>query len=190
MIDGPLFWYVNRATGVVALVLLTLTTVLGVVASGARPGRGLPGFVTQAVHRNVALLAVVLLFVHVASAVVDQFVDIRWWQAVLPFGASYQPLWLGLGAAAVDLLVVVVVTSLLRARMRYRSWRVLHLAAYALWALAMAHGIGIGTDLAASWWLITVGCAGSVAVAAVLRVGQLLNGRPSTGPALSRKVST
>ena len=74
--------------------------------------------------------------------------------------------------------------------MRYRSWRVLHLAAYALWALAMAHGIGMGTDLAASWWLITVGCAGSVAVAAVLRVGQLRNGRPSTGPALSRKVST
>ena len=106
MTDGPLLWYLNRGTGVVVLVLLTLTTVLGIASIGGRPARGVPRFVTQALHRNAALLAVVLLAAHVASAVVDTYVDIRWWQAFWPFGATYEPLWLGLGAVALDLMAV------------------------------------------------------------------------------------
>ena len=57
--EGPFLWYLNRGTGVVVLVLLTITTVLGVVALGNRSGRGLPRFVSQALHRNLALLSVV-----------------------------------------------------------------------------------------------------------------------------------
>lgn len=47
MSDGPLLWYLNRATGVVLLVLLTLSVVLGVLAMGGRPGRAVPRFVSQ-----------------------------------------------------------------------------------------------------------------------------------------------
>ena len=82
-----------------------------------------------------------LLVVHVLTAVVDEFVDIRWWQALVPFTSAYQrAVWLGLGALAVDLLVVVIVTSLLRTRMHHRAWRALHLTAYALWATSILHG--------------------------------------------------
>ena len=104
MTDGPILWYLNRGTGVVVLVLLTHHD----RARHRRPrrpaGRGLPRFVTQALHRNLALLSVVLLAAHVVSAVVDEYVDIRWWQAFVPFGATYEPLWLGLGAVALDLI--------------------------------------------------------------------------------------
>ena len=58
----------------------------------------MPRFVTQAVHRNIALLAVLLLVVHVIAAVVDEFVEIRWWHALVPFTSSYQRVWVGLGA--------------------------------------------------------------------------------------------
>jgi predicted ferric reductase len=150
MTDGPLLWYVNRGTGLVLLVLLTTTAVLGVLTAtrtGARPDRGVPRFVTQSLHRSVALISVTLLIVHVVSAVADTFVDIRWWQALVPWGATYEPLWLALGTLSLDLMVIVVVTSLLRTRLPLGAWRWIHTGSYLAWILALVHAIGIGTDL-------------------------------------------
>lgn len=175
LLHGPLLWYLNRSTGLVVLALLTATAVLGVLATG-RGGRVLPRFVGQALHRNLALWSVVLLVVHVATAVVDSYVDIRWWQAVVPWvGATYLPLWLGLGTLALDLLLVVTVTSLLRARMRHRTWRLTHLLAYAAWAVAVGHGLGIGTDLRTAGWersavWASVALVAGIAVVRLVRV--------------------
>lgn len=187
MTDGPLLWYLNRSTGLVILVLLTVSTVLGVLSVGGRPGRGVPRFVTQALHRNLALLSVLVLGVHVSSAVVDSYVDIRWWQAFVPIGATYQPLWLGLGTLALDLIVVVVATSLLRSRLGHRAWRGLHLLSWAAWVLAVVHGVGIGTDLRASvaWAVVpTVACVVAVVGAGGLRLLRLQDERhPAVGSA-------
>jgi sulfoxide reductase heme-binding subunit YedZ len=60
--------------------------------------------------------------------------------------SSYLPLWVGLGAIAFDVLIVLVLTSLLRTRMPYRAWRFVHWIAYAGWPVALVHTIGIGTD--------------------------------------------
>jgi hypothetical protein len=182
MTSDPILWYLNRSTGLVLLVALTASTALGVLALGGRSGRGLPRFVTQSLHRNLALVSVTLLVAHVVSAVTDTFVDIRWWQAVVPFaGATYQPLWLGLGTLSLDLMAVVVATSLLRSRMSHRAWHAVHLASWACWATAVVHGLGIGTDLgltpadllAAShrWAAVpTLACIGVVLAAAVARL--------------------
>lgn len=169
--DGPYLWFLNRSTGFVLLGMFTLTTALGVLAMGERRGRWVPRFVTQAFHRNLALLSMVALGLHAATAVADTFVDIRWWQALVPYvGSTYQPLWLGLGALALDLLLVVALTSVLRTRMRHRSWRAVHLLAYAAWALSMAHGLGIGTDVAdrAAWAIATSATCAAVVLLAVL----------------------
>ncbi|MEQ6901866.1 ferric reductase [Nocardioides sp. YIM 152588] len=187
MTDGPLLWYLNRATGVVVLVLLTLSVVLGVLALGGRPGRGLPRFVTQSLHRNLALVSVVALAVHVATAVVDTYVDIRWWQAVVPVGATYQPLWLGLGAVSLDLIAVVVLTSLLRTRLPHRAWRATHLISWLAWTVAMAHSVGIGTDLADPHGLAVLpvaACASAVMLALAVRVARAVR-RPRV-PELGR----
>jgi len=152
LLHGPTLWYLNRSTGLVVLALLTLTAVLGVLST-ARGGRLLPRFVGQVLHRNLALWSIVLLVLHVTTAVVDTYVDIRWWQVVVPWiGSTYLPLWLGFGTVAFDLLVLVIVTSLVRARMRHRSWRLVHLLSYAAWGVAVAHGLGIGTDLRQPGW--------------------------------------
>lgn len=175
--DGPVLWYLNRGTGLVLLVLLTLSVVLGVLALGGRPGRGLPRFAVQQLHRNVALLALVALVAHVATAVLDTFVDIRWWHAVVPFGAAYEPLWVALGTLAVDVVLVVVVTSLLRTRLRRRAWHAVHLGAWAAWALALAHTLGIGSDLRepTPWAVLpTAACVLAVAVAAAYRLLRLV----------------
>lgn len=174
MTGEPVLWYLNRGSGVVALVLLTVATVLGVLALGGRPGSRLPRFVVQALHRNVALLAVLTLVAHVATAVLDEFVDLRWWHAVVPFTGGYERLWLGLGAVAVDLLVVVSVSSLLRDRLRRRTWYALHQSTYLLWLVSVLHGAGMGTDLSGAQWPVTAGCAGAVAAAVTWRLTRAL----------------
>ena len=82
--NDPLLWFLNRGTGIVLLLLMTLSVVLGVLSVRSRAGRVTPGFVRNVLHRNVSLLAVAMLVVHVVSAVVDSYVDIRWWDALIP----------------------------------------------------------------------------------------------------------
>ena len=181
--DGPLLWYLNRSTGFVLLGLLTLSMLFGIMSTGTtggRAGQGLPRFVTQTVHRNIALLSVLLLGAHVTTAVIDTFVDIRWWQALVPFGATYQPLWLGLGTFGLDLILAITLTSLIRARMKHRAWRLIHLLSYLAWAVAVVHGVGIGTDMtkADPWGLIvTAVCVALVLLAGTWRLTRLAFGR-------------
>lgn len=149
-------WYLSRGTGVVSLVLLTLVVILGVLTRGGIRLPSLPAFVTAGLHRNVALLAVTFLGVHIATAVADPYAPIRLLDAVVPFTSAYRPVWLGLGALALDLLLAVVVTSLLRARLGARVWRAVHWVAYAAWPVAVVHALGTGSDVRQQWLLATV----------------------------------
>jgi methionine sulfoxide reductase heme-binding subunit len=162
MPDGPLLWFLNRGSGFALLGVLTLTVLLGVLSRGGRAGGLVPGFVAQSLHRSTSMLALSLLAVHVVTAVADEFVDIRWWHAVVPWGASYEPFWLALGALSVDLMAAVVVTSALRRHLGHRVWRAVHYLAYAAWAVGVAHGLGIGTDSTERW--AAVPYAGSILV--------------------------
>jgi sulfoxide reductase heme-binding subunit YedZ len=168
---SPVLWYLNRGTGVVLLLLMSLTTVLGVLATGRAFAPLWPRFVTQGIHRALGGLTVALLAAHALSAVVDQFVDIRWWQAFWPVGATYRPLWLGLGTVGLDLTVVVAVTAWLRNRMSPGAWRSIHLLSYAAWAVSVLHGVTIGTDSGQPWLMwASVGCVTGVAASALARV--------------------
>jgi sulfoxide reductase heme-binding subunit YedZ len=119
----------------------------------------------------VALLAVVFLVIHIVTAVTDDFVSVPLLAAFVPFSAGYRPLWTSFGAVACDLLLAIVITSLLRARLGYRSWRAIHWLAYAAWPLAVAHGIGNGTDAFTVWMLaIDAACVASVLAALILRL--------------------
>lgn len=159
-------WYLSRGTGVVSLALLTLVLVLGVLTRSARPLPGLPRFVTAGLHRNASLLAVGFLAVHVSTAVVDPYAMTGLVDVVVPFHGGYRPLWVGLGTLALDLLLALTATSLLRGRLSHRAWRTVHWAAYACWPLAVLHGLGAGTDVFTSWSrAITLSCVLAVAAA-------------------------
>jgi predicted ferric reductase len=157
-------WYLTRSTGLVALVLLTATMALGML-SGVRWQRpGWPRFVTSGLHRNMSVLACAVVVVHIVTTLADGFVPIYIQDTVLPFGSAYRPLWLGLGAASFDLMLVLTVTSLVRARISYRAWRVLHWTAYLCWPAAVVHGLGTGTDTPVRWvLLLTLACVAVIA---------------------------
>ena len=164
-------WYASRATGLISLVLLTAVVLLGIGGVSRLDAAAFPRFAVARLHRNLSLLVVAFLAVHIPTAVLDGYVDIRWLDVVLPFAGTYQPFWLGLGAVALDLLVALVVTSLLRVRLGLRAWRAVHWAAYVCWPVAVAHGFGIGGKDSTTGWVLalTIGCVAAVGLALVGR---------------------
>jgi predicted ferric reductase len=166
-------WYLSRGTGIVALLLLTGAVVLGMLNSGRLASERWPRFTISAIHRNVSLLSLVFLVIHIASAVIDPYAGIHWVDAIMPFVSTYRSFWLGLGTLAGDLMVAVIITSLLRPRIGYRVWRAVHWLSYAMWPIALIHGIGTGiTDDHVLWVLLTnIGCALAVLAALWWRLG-------------------
>jgi len=161
-------WYATRATGVVALLLLTAAVALGVAGLARVDVPALPRVVRSALHRNVSLLALAFVCVHVITTVLDPFTSISIVSAIVPFSSGYRPLWLGLGAIALDLLLAVIVTSLLRSRLPYRGWHAVHWLAYASWPVALWHGLGTGTDSRLPWLLLLDAVCVLVVAGAVL----------------------
>lgn len=161
MTNALAVWYLMRASGVVALLLLTISCSLGIATSNRWRPRGAALFVTTTIHRNASLLAVAFLGVHVLTAVADRDAAVGLASAILPIGPGF---WLAVGALGLDLVAALVVTSLVRRRLPHRLWRAIHWSAYAAWPAAVAHGIGMGSD-AATWWLrgVTILCISCVA---------------------------
>ena len=164
-------WALGRGTGVVALVMFTVTIVLGILGRSGRSVAGLGRFGVNEVHRTAALTGTTLVGVHVVSLFLDPFAQLRMVDTVWPFLGAYRPFWLGLGTLAVDLLAVVIVVSLLRERVGPRVFRAVHWATYALWPVAMAHAIGNGTDRASVWMLgLAAACTAAVVAAVAWRL--------------------
>jgi ferric reductase like protein len=159
-------WYLTRATGAVALLLLTASVVLGILGAVRFGSPRWPRFLTAGLHRNLSLLVLALLAVHILTAALDSFAPIALKDAVVPFLSPYRPFWLGLGAFAFDLLLALTATSLLRRRLGYRTWRAVHWLAYASWPLALVHALGAGTDARFAWLLVlAVVCLAAVLAA-------------------------
>jgi sulfoxide reductase heme-binding subunit YedZ len=164
-------WYTTRGAGLVSLLLLTGVTVLGVLSVARFEAAGWPRFVTIGFHRNLSLLAIVFLLLHIVTAVVDPYTNLGWATAFVPFVSSYRTVWLGLGTVAFELLLAVLVTSLLRGFIGGRAWRTVHWLGYAAWPVALLHGFGTGTDAWSLWsLLLTAGCIMAVGWAVLARV--------------------
>ena len=168
---GPsTYWYLTRSTGAVALLLLTFSLALGVAGVSRFSSPRWPRFVVDSLHRNVSLLALAFLLVHIVTAVLDSFAPISLIDAFVPFAGSYRPFWLGLGAIAFDLLLAVTGTSLVRRRLGYGAWRATHWLAYACWPIALLHGLGTGSDVKSPWLLgLSIACLAIAALAVGFR---------------------
>jgi sulfoxide reductase heme-binding subunit YedZ len=178
---GPsLDWYLTRSTGAVSLLLLTLAIALGVLDVERWSTPRWPRFVVDSLHRNASLLAMAFLALHILTSVLDSFAPISLTDAFIPFVGAYRPFWLGLGAVAFDLLLAVTVTSLLRRRLGFASWRTIHWLTYASWPIALLHGFGTGSDVKGTWLLaLSIACLAIVLGAVLARV---LSGWPADLP--------
>jgi sulfoxide reductase heme-binding subunit YedZ len=170
-VTSPVLWYTDRGSGLVAMMLLTTSVVLGVVSVTRVHSPRWPRFALSLVHRNLSLLALTFGAVHVVTSVVDSYVPISVADAFIPFTASYKPFWLALGAISADLMVAVLLTTAFRRRLGYRAWRSVHLLSYACWITGVVHSIGAGSDSRSAVWgvMIVAACIGAVGGAFVQR---------------------
>jgi methionine sulfoxide reductase heme-binding subunit len=177
-------WYMTRGTGVVALLLLTASVVLGTLSSARWKSNRMPRFVVSGLHRNLTLVAVVFVVAHVVTTVADRFAPISLRDGLVPFLSPYRPVWLGLGTVAFDFLLALVTTSIVRARLGFRLWRAVHWLGYASWPVALLHALGTGSDARPGWMALLGFASGTAVVLAVLvRIGR------GTAPSGSRTIA-
>jgi sulfoxide reductase heme-binding subunit YedZ len=160
-----ILWFATRGSGIVSLILLSAVACLGLLAVSRAQAPIWPRFLTVGLHRNLALLSVAFVGVHVVTAVLDPFTSLGLAAAVVPLASSYRPLQVALGVISMELLLAVIVTSLLRERIGQRIWRAVHWAAYGAWPLAVAHTITAGSD-GVALWLLAVQASCVIAVGA------------------------
>ncbi|NEM89787.1 ferric reductase-like transmembrane domain-containing protein [Galbitalea soli] len=166
-------WALGRGTGVVSLVLITVSVVLGILTRSGRPAFGLPRFAVTLVHRNASLLGSVFVVIHVVSLFFDSYAQLDLVDLFLPFLGAANPLWLGFGTVGLDLLFAIVITALLRARVGRRVFRAVHWFSYAMWPIALVHALGMGSDASSAWFLLLTGlCIALVGGALVWRVNE------------------
>ena len=164
-------WAFGRISGIVALVLLTGSVVLGIITRSGRPLPGLPRFSISLLHRNIAVLVTVFVVLHVGSLMLDSYAKLSVTDIVIPFIGAYKPLWQGLGTVALDLLIAIVVTSLFRKRFGVRLFKAVHWLTYAMWPIALVHAIGNGTNGTSAWFLLLAAvCSIAVASAVIWRI--------------------
>src|SRR5256885_9066015 len=157
--SNSILWYTTRGAGAVTLILLTAVVVLGILTVLRVQSPSWPRFLTTGLHRNLALMTVVFLTLHIVTAVIDPFTHLGWAAALIPFSSYYRTFWLGLGVVSFELLLAIVVTSLMRGFLGHNAWRAIHWLTYAAWPVGIMHGVGTGTDTLSAWMLaVTAAC--------------------------------
>jgi predicted ferric reductase len=178
-LTSPYLWYTTRATGIVALCLLTVVMVLGIGTATRAGGRFLLRFEVAEIHRRLSMVAVVFVAIHVATTVLDSYVKTGLLAVVVPFASHYRPLDVALGAVALDLMLAVGISSLLRSRISPSSWRAIHWLSYLCFPIAALHTVVIGSDMRHSWMdLLVAACILIVLAAGAWRLAWHRNATP------------
>lgn len=182
MSDINWVWVAERATGLTALALLALATALGAMVSAHWSSRRFPELMQVTVHRNISLLSLAFLGVHVIGVVIDEYVDVSLLSVFIPFTAAYKPLYVGFGAIALDLFLAVLITSMLRGRINARGWRIIHDLTYLCWAAGTVHALGAAYERQLTFFVAVAGIVVVVPTAAWRYVRPARRRLPVTTP--------
>lgn len=179
-----LYWFVGRGSGIVAELLLTAIVVLGIALSRRWHAAGWPRLVVHELHRWVTLTFYFFLGVHVLMMLLDPYVGFTVADVTIPFVSGYRTLWLGLGIVAGELAVASGASVLVRDRIGYRAWHLLHGLAYPIFVMSLLHALGTGTDTRTLWAGLLYG--GSAALVLAATAWRLAPARRLIGPSRPR----
>lgn len=171
-----LAWYIARAGGIVAWLLLTASVMLGLLLSTRLATRWAGAAWLQDVHRFVSGLAIAFVGVHIAGLVADTYVHFGVADVLVPLASRWRPVAVAWGVVGMWLLVSVEITSLLRRRMPRRVWHAIHLTSYVTYVATTIHLLTAGTDAwtrpVAALTVVATGTLTVVAVTGVVRSGR------------------
>jgi DMSO/TMAO reductase YedYZ heme-binding membrane subunit len=146
-VNPQFWWYVARATGVMAWGLSTAAVLWGLFLHTRALGRKPAAPWLLDLHRHLGGLTVLFVLAHMGALVADSFVHFGWAELLVPMASSWQPGAVALGIVAFYGLLAVELTSLAKKRISKKVWVRVHLSAYLTFVLATAHGVWAGTDM-------------------------------------------
>jgi sulfoxide reductase heme-binding subunit YedZ len=183
-VTTSLTWVITRAAGYTSFALLTASVALGLLLSSQWRSLRWPRFATTELHRFVTLLTLVFIAIHVAVAVIDQFIRLSLIEVVVPFISHHRPVWSGIGIVTAYLAAAMWLSTLLQRRIGYQWWRRLHFATFAVYAGAVVHSIGSGSDTGSVWsWAIYLASFTLVGGLLALRLSRREQAAPEPAPA-------
>jgi len=139
-------WYVTRAAGLIAYLLLWLSTAWGIAVSSKVFDPVLQGAFTYDFHQYLSLFAIGFVVLHVVVLLADRYLPFSVAAILVPFAAPYRPVWVGVGVIGLYLTLLVSVTFYMRQRIGMKAFRAIHLLSFLAFALAAIHGLMAGTD--------------------------------------------
>lgn len=148
-------WFITRASGIIAYILLWLSTIWGLGVSAKFFDRAIPRAFTYDAHEYISLLALVFVFAHVIVLLFDTFTPFNLAEIVVPFISGYRPVWTGIGILSLYLTLLVTITFYLRKWIGIQTFRAIHLFSFAAYFGVTLHSWFAGTDtnLAFMRWL-------------------------------------
>ncbi|WP_433803446.1 ferric reductase-like transmembrane domain-containing protein [Actinomycetospora sp. CA-084318] len=164
-------WFVSRALGAMGLLLLSLVVVLGILHNTSvvkNAELGLPRFVLVALHRNLSLITVVFVVLHIVTVLVTDYVHLRVVDVFVPGIALYNPIGAAMGTLAFDLILAIILTSVLRSRISRRVWFWVHWSSYLCWPIVVAHAVLNLSFRGTTWWTLVVPFVATVAIVGAL----------------------
>lgn len=154
------FWYVARAGGLIAYMLLWLATLWGVLISSKMVKGWVDGTLLYNMHEFLPTLAMVFAAVHAVVLMGDAYIGFDLFDLLIPFRAPYRPIWTGLGSLSLYLSIALIASFYLRSVFSRRVWRLMHYLTYLAFGLALVHGLMAGTDAtqpAVYWMYVATG---------------------------------
>jgi sulfoxide reductase heme-binding subunit YedZ len=141
-----LLWYITRAAGLTAYVLLWLSVVWGLAVSSKIFDSLLHRMFTYDYHQFISLLAIGFIILHIAVLMADRYLPYTLAQVLIPFLSPYRPLWVGIGVIAFYLTLLVTITFYIRSRIGSKAFRAIHVSSLLAYLGATVHGFYSGTD--------------------------------------------
>jgi predicted ferric reductase len=143
-----IWWYVTRASGIIAYLLLWFSTILGLAVTSKYLDGMLDRLFTYDFHEFISLLAVGFTLVHVIVLMLDHYMPYSLIQILVPFISPYRPFWVGVGVIAFYLVLLVTITFYLRNKIGTRAFRTIHIISLLGYIGVTLHGYFSGTDTA------------------------------------------
>ena len=170
---GQVPWFATRAAGLTAFVTLSLSMVLGLTMSSRSAPRIVSKLFVFEMHQFVSSISLVLIGVHAGALLFDSFIRFTTIDILVPFAASYERGWVGVGVAGGWLSLMTAISFWFKAQIGPRAWRKLHYATFGAYVLALIHGMTAGTDTTlAPVYFMYIASAGTVAALLTFRISK------------------
>ncbi len=177
MQNESLFWYIGRASGILAFILLSVVIINGLLITTRLVFKILPPALNYEMHRFLSFMALAATLGHVVSLTFDTYFKLTWTEALVPFsahksflsltGQSFQ--WtLGIGTLALYGIIALIATSELKGKIvNMKIWRALHFISFATYILFLLHSIFSGSDTK-TWWMMWIYACSAIFVSGLV----------------------